>query len=91
MIAEKTERPDHDRPAVSAAEARVARKELAKLERAVGKLEQREAQLHDQMATHATDYEKVSALDAELRAVHAERAATEEQWLELAERIGDAG
>ena len=66
--------------------ARAAKKELARLERQIAKLEQREAQLHEQLATHATDYEKVSTLDAELRAVRAERAQTEESWLELADR-----
>lgn len=77
--------------AVSASDARAAKKELSRLERTIGKLDQREAQLHGQLATHATDYEKVSALDAELRAVQAEKGAAEEQWLELAERAGDAG
>ena len=71
---------------VTAADARAAKKELARLERQIGKLEQREAQLHDQLAGHATDYEKVTVLDAELRAVQAERARTEEEWLELADR-----
>nr|WP_205862401.1 ABC-F family ATP-binding cassette domain-containing protein [Planosporangium thailandense] len=75
---------------MSAGELRAAKKELARLERLVGKLEQREASLHEQLATHATDYEKVAALDAELRELQAERAATEEAWLELAERIPEA-
>jgi ABC transport system ATP-binding/permease protein len=60
------------------------------LERQVAKLEQREAALHEQLATHATDYEKVSSLDADLRAVQAERAATEEAWLALAEQVPEA-
>ena len=54
----------------------------------MSKLEQREAELHEQLAGHATDYEKVSTLDAELRRVQSERAAVEEQWLELADRLG---
>jgi ATPase subunit of ABC transporter with duplicated ATPase domains len=77
------------RPPSSAAELRTARKELARLERQVGKLTEREAALHEELAVHATDYEKVTALDAELRAVQAERERTEEAWLELAERVGD--
>jgi ATP-binding cassette subfamily F protein uup len=76
--------------AFSAGELRVAKKELARLERQLGKLEQRAAGLHEQLATHATDYEKVATLDAELRAVQAERDATEEAWLELAERVPEA-
>jgi hypothetical protein len=43
---------------------RSAKKELARLERQIGKLEQREAELHAQLASNATDYEKVSALDS---------------------------
>jgi ABC transport system ATP-binding/permease protein len=76
--------------AMSASELRAAKKELVRLERLLGKLEQRETSLHEQMATHATDYEKIAALDADLRAVQAERSATEEAWLELAERVPEA-
>jgi len=75
---------------LSAGELRAAKKELARLERQLGRLEQRAAGLHEQLATHATDYEKVAALDAELCAVQAERDATEEAWLELAERVPEA-
>jgi hypothetical protein len=57
------------------------------LERQVGKLEQREADLHDELARHATDYAKVSELDAALRAVQTERAETEDAWLTLADRL----
>ncbi|MDT4986367.1 MAG: transport system ATP-binding/permease protein, partial [Micromonosporaceae bacterium] len=72
---------------MGAAQIRTARKELVRLERLLAKLEQREAGLHDQLTTHSTDYEKVAALDAQLRAVRDERSATEEAWLQLAERI----
>jgi ATP-binding cassette subfamily F protein uup len=37
------------------------------------------------MAAQATDYERVAALDAELRALTAERAALEDEWLEVAD------
>jgi ABC transport system ATP-binding/permease protein len=73
----------------AAADLRSAKKELARLERQLGKLEQRAAGLHELLAAHATDYEKVAALDADLRAVQAERARTEDAWLDLAERVGD--
>ncbi|RKR88639.1 ATPase subunit of ABC transporter with duplicated ATPase domains [Micromonospora pisi] len=77
-----------DGPApLSAAEVRVAKKELSKLERQIAKLDQRESALHDQMAEHATDYAKVAELDNELRAVRAEREQTEETWLALAEQV----
>jgi ABC transport system ATP-binding/permease protein len=76
--------------ASAAADVRAARKELARLERQVSKLQDKAAQLHERLATHATDYEKVTALDADLRAVTAEIADAEHAWLELAERVGDA-
>jgi hypothetical protein len=69
------------------AEASARNRELARLERQVSGLEQREASLHEQLASHATDYEKVAALDAELRAVRAERSAVEDAWLGLAELL----
>ena len=52
--------------ACPAGDVRPARKELARLERQVAKLEQREAELHEQLAAHATDYAKVA--DARRRA-----------------------
>ncbi|MEV4479438.1 ABC-F family ATP-binding cassette domain-containing protein [Micromonospora coxensis] len=72
---------------MSAAEARQARKELTRLERQIGKLEQKEATLLDQLAAHATDYGKVAELDAQLKEVRAERERTEETWLTLADEI----
>jgi ATPase subunit of ABC transporter with duplicated ATPase domains len=73
----------------SRADARAAKKELARLERQVGKLGEREARLHDELATHATDYEKVTALDAQLRAVQEEKARAEDAWLVLADEVGE--
>ncbi len=74
---------------LSAREVRTARKELARLERHLGKLEQREAELHERLAAHATDYAKVAELDGQLRATRTERAETEEAWLALAELLPD--
>jgi ABC transport system ATP-binding/permease protein len=74
-----------------AAEPKVAKnawqskKDLDRLERRIERLGEREAELHDLMASHATDHEKLLTLDAELRAVRTEREEIEEQWLELAE------
>jgi ATP-binding cassette subfamily F protein uup len=81
------ESPDGKDPGLSAAEARVARKELGRLERQIGKLEQREAALHTELAGHATDYAKVAELDGQLKALRAEREQVEEAWLALAERV----
>ncbi len=76
-----------DRGAPSAADARAAKKELARLERQVAKLETRAAELHGALALHATDHEKVAALDAELRGVRAAIEAAEDSWLELSVRV----
>jgi hypothetical protein len=36
------------------------------------------------MAQHASDYEKLTEMGAELRSVQAEKAALEERWLTVA-------
>jgi ATP-binding cassette subfamily F protein uup len=64
---------------------RAARKELARLEREIAKLERREAELHQALAEHATDYARISELDAELRDVLSAKDAAEHSWLELSE------
>jgi len=69
-------------------DTRAARKELTRLERRVQTLQKRETALHAELAGHATDYAKVADLDAELRAVVAEREAAEEAWLTIAEELG---
>jgi ABC-type multidrug transport system ATPase subunit len=81
---------DAGTPVPDAATRRAARKELARLDRQLQTLGDREARLHDRMTASASDHEAVLALDADLRALHAERTALEERWLELAELI-DAG
>jgi ATPase subunit of ABC transporter with duplicated ATPase domains len=73
---------------LSAAELRAARKELERLERQLTKLERQEASLHGEMATHATDYEKVSGLDTQLRSLQEVRSRVEEEWLALADQLG---
>ena len=44
----------------------------------------REAELADQLAAHATDYEKLTSLGADLKAAQAEKADLEERWLTVA-------
>ena len=77
----------HGAPSDAAA-VRAARKELVRLERQLDKLRDREGRLHDDMAAASTDHERVLALDASLRRLHAERTAMEDRWLELAEGTG---
>ncbi|HSY16240.1 MAG TPA: ABC-F family ATP-binding cassette domain-containing protein [Jatrophihabitantaceae bacterium] len=64
---------------------RAARKELTKLERQLATLDKKVAKLHSQLAEHATDYQRVAELSAELDELVAAKNATEEAWLELAD------
>jgi len=80
--------PDAGLAPADAAVTRTARKELARLERTMEKLRDREVKLHADLAAAATDHEKVFVLDASLRALHEERATLEHRWLELAEQLG---
>ncbi|MBV1849193.1 ABC-F family ATP-binding cassette domain-containing protein [Catellatospora tritici] len=72
----------------SAGEIRAAKKETSRIERQIEKLNQREEKLHAQMAEHATDFAKIAELDASLKALQDERGLLEDEWLELAELIG---
>ena len=69
---------------LSGGEARAAKKELTRIERRTEKLRAEEGRLHTALAGAATDHEQVLALDAELRAVVAEREGLEDEWLEVA-------
>jgi ATP-binding cassette subfamily F protein uup len=64
-----------------------ARKELDRLERRLDKLAGRETELHAELAEHATDYERLVELGDELKAVEAQRAQVEEEWLLLAAEV----
>ncbi|GLZ04881.1 hypothetical protein Acsp03_23470 [Actinomadura sp. NBRC 104412] len=64
-----------------------ARKELDRLERRLDRLAQQEAELHEQLAAAATDYERLQELDGKLKAIQAEAARVEEEWLMLAEDV----
>ncbi|MCE0485659.1 ABC-F family ATP-binding cassette domain-containing protein [Ornithinimicrobium sediminis] len=70
----------------SAAELREARKTVARVERSLARLADREARLHDDMVAAATDAEAMVRLSRELEALHAEQEALEAEWLEAAER-----
>ncbi|MFG1620585.1 ABC-F family ATP-binding cassette domain-containing protein [Kribbella sp. NPDC049227] len=75
-----------DEPVVDAAVARAAKKELNRIERQLAKLTEAETKLHDQIATHASDYERLAELDTELRKLAEERGELETAWFEAAER-----
>ena len=67
---------------------RAARKEAARLERALDKLGEREASLQDAMAAAATDHIRLRELQTELADASAERERLEAEWLEAAEQAG---
>jgi len=77
--------PTAGAPARSAAERRDAQKDLRRLERRLEALTTREGELHAALAEAATDGPRLLELDAELRALVAERARVEEEWLLAAE------
>ena len=71
-------------PAASAQEIREARKAIARIDKQLARVAEREEALHAELAEHASDYERLAALDAALREVTAEKEALEEEWLETA-------
>ena len=71
-------------PAASAGELREARKAVARLEQQLARLAEREAELHAEMVEHASDYERLAAVDVQLREVADQKADLEEEWLEAA-------
>jgi len=75
-------------PELSPAEQRELRKTMERLERQIAKLDDRIAALQDQMLEAATDHERLTALDAELRAATAAKDEREEEWLAVADRLG---
>ncbi|RRD51375.1 ABC-F family ATP-binding cassette domain-containing protein [Arachnia propionica] len=84
-----TEAPSPTAPTVKprsdAAAARARKKELARIESQLTKVEQRIEKLHTEMAQAATDYEKLATLDADLRSALETKATLEDAWLEAAE------
>src|ERR1700760_150517 len=76
---------------LDAAQERVARKELQRLERQIERLSQREAGLGTAMAENASDYERLTKLGADLRAAQAEKADLEERWLTVAGDLEPGG
>src|SRR3954467_2523929 len=80
-------RPPAAREPSSGAVLRAARKELQRIERALERLERREATLHDEMAASATDHVRLHALQGELDGATAGREALEGAGLETSEPL----
>ena len=76
--------PTTSRPP-SAAQAREARKTLARVERALDRLHEEEALLHDQMVAAATDPARLAELTEAQRVLAEQEEALETEWLEASE------
>ena len=72
---------------VSAAEEREARKTVARIERQLAKVADREAKLHDELAAAASDYGRAAEINVKLQAVLDEKEGLELEWLEAAELL----
>ncbi|WGX97896.1 ABC-F family ATP-binding cassette domain-containing protein [Nocardioides sp. L-11A] len=70
------------------AEERAARKTVARLDKVLERLAAREAELTADLAAHATDPERLTAIGTELAALQEEKDAAELEWLEAAEVLG---
>ena len=72
------------KPKIGGADLRNAEKELGAIERKLAKLQGEEASIHERLAAHdQSDYEGLTALSAELRALESQVADLETRWLEV--------
>ncbi len=69
----------------STADNRQARKDLARIESRLARLQTQVERIHADMAAAASDHTRLSALQAELDRAAAQHAELEESWLETAE------
>ena len=72
----------------SPAELREARKDMARVEKQLARLAEKEARIHDAMAESSTDHAKVLQLGGQLREIVDEREVLELEWLAAAEIVG---
>ena len=69
------------------AEERAARKTLARLDKRLERIAEREAELNALVLEHATDHERLAGISAELGELAAEKDEVEMEWLEAAEGL----
>jgi ATP-binding cassette subfamily F protein uup len=77
---------DSDSSTGSSAAQRNARKDLARVDRQLSRVNTRIASVHARMAEHASDFVRLAELDAELTGLTSDREQLEHAWLEAAER-----
>ena len=78
--------PPRDAAATGGA-LRAARKEVARLERAIDRLGERESALQGEMAAAASDHVRLRELQADLGSLVAEREQLEATWMQSAEAL----
>ena len=68
----------------------MARKALARIDKRLARIAERETVLHAEMAAQLTDYDLLARVGAELSALQAEKDELEMEWLEVSEaaRVG---
>ncbi len=67
----------------SASEQRAAAKDIARLERAIVKIDTEERALHARMVESAQDHDALARMNKELHDLSAKKAALEDEWLSL--------
>ncbi|WP_435200143.1 ABC-F family ATP-binding cassette domain-containing protein [Janibacter sp. GS2] len=75
-------------PTVDPAAQREARKAMARVEKQLGKLADREKKLHHEMADAVQDHTRLAQLNAGLGELAQEKEMLELEWLEAAEIVG---
>ena len=84
---ERLEGPGSAKAKSGSAEERAAKKTVARLDKVLERLSAREAELTADLAAHATDPERLTAIGVELTALQEEKEAAELEWLEAAELL----
>ncbi|MDD2859147.1 MAG: ABC-F family ATP-binding cassette domain-containing protein [Candidatus Nanopelagicales bacterium] len=73
--------------ALSAAERRVIEKDIARIERSLGRLDELEATIHGRMAEEASDHALLHDLNVQLQDIARKRDGLEAEWLIAAESL----
>lgn len=80
--------PSSSSPGVDPAAQREARKAMARIEKQLGRLADREDKLHHEMADAVHDHTRLAELNASLGELAEEKELLELEWLEAAELVG---
>lgn len=86
-VADRPAAPVVEKAPSSAAEQRVLAKEVARIERAIAKIDTEEKRIHDAMAADVSDHAKLADLNRELQELGRRKVALEEEWMVVAEGL----